>query len=168
MNASLATQRPAAFGQSPAPAPRLHNVFTVSAAGERLGLPVDCVHTIFRVSKITPVPLGPPEVAGLVNLRGKIVTAVSLRRRLGLPDKGSHEGAIAIGIEHRGESFALLVDEVGDVVSVSDEARIPPPANLPASRLKLTAAVYRLDVDFISVFDMDAVLDFGGAPAGRQ
>ena len=168
MNANIAAPRPDAFGQPPAPPPRRHSIFTVTAAGEKLGLPVDCVHTIFRVSKITPVPLAPPEVAGLVNLRGKIVTAVSLRRRLGLPDKDSHEGAIAIGIEHRGESFALLVDEVGDVVSVSDEARIAPPANLAASRLKLTAAVYRLDVEFISVFDMDAILEFGGAAANRQ
>ena len=51
-------------------AAKAHSIFTVSAAGEKLGLPVSCVQTIFRISRITPIPLGPPEVVGLVNLRG--------------------------------------------------------------------------------------------------
>jgi purine-binding chemotaxis protein CheW len=160
--------RPAGGGRAPAAPPKTRSIFTVSAAGERLGLPVACVNTIFRVSRITPIPLGPPEVVGLVNLRGKIVTAASLRRRLGHDASTSHEGAIAIGIEHRGESFALLVDEVGDVVTVDESARIPAPANLSAERLGLTAAVYRLDEAFISVFDMDAILDFNRPATARQ
>ncbi len=168
MTTSQGTPRPAQFGYTPPPPPRKIGVFTVTAAGERLGLPVGCVHTIFRVSKITPVPLGPPEIVGLVNLRGKIVTAVSLRRRLGLPDGASHEDAIAIGIEHRGESFALLVDEVGDVVTVSDDSRIAAPANLSPTRVSVTSAVYRLEHEFISVFDMDAILEFGRASGVRQ
>ncbi len=168
MSLTKPAQQPAFYNQTPPPPPKQLSIFTVTAAGEKLGLPVACVHTIFRISKITPIPLGPPEAVGLVNLRGKIVIAVSLRRRLGLEDAASHEGAIAIGIEHRGDSFALLVDEVGDVATVCETARIPAPANLTASRLRLTAAVYRLEQGFISVFDMDAVLDFGGASAVRQ
>ena len=123
------------------------------------------MQTIFRISRITPIPLGPPEVVGLVNLRGKIVTAVSLRRRLGLPDAKTHESAAAIGIEHRGESFALLVDEVGDVTSVPEAARIAAPANLSSARLAVTSAVFRLQHGILSVLDMDAVLDFVRARA---
>ena len=147
----------------PSSAPKQRSIFTVVAGDEKLGLPVSCVQTIFRISKITPIPLGPAEVVGLVNLRGKIVTAVGLRRRLGLPDAESHEGAIAIGIEHRGESFALLVDEVGDVMNVPESSRIAAPANLTQARLSVTAAVFRLDEGILSVLDMDVVLDFNRA-----
>ncbi len=168
MSLTAPAQHAGGFSRAPAQEPKLRNIFTVTAAGEKFGLPVSCVHTIFRISRITPIPLGPPEVVGLVNLRGKIVTAASLRRRIGQTDDGPHEGAIAIGIEHHDESFALLVDEVGDVVTVSEAARIPAPANLTAERLGLTSAVYRLDQGFISVFDMDAVLDFSGSSRARQ
>ena len=84
------------------------------------------------------MPLGPREVVGLVNLRGKIVTAVSLRRRLGLEDPGPWNDALAIGMEYQGETFALFVDEVGDVITVSEDARIIAPPNFPAGRLELT------------------------------
>ena len=162
MSLTQPAQKPQHYGATSTSA-KTHNIFTVSAAGEKLGLPVSCVQTIFRISRITPIPLGPAEVVGLVNLRGKIVTAVSLRRRLGLPDNISHEGAIAIGIEHRGESFALLVDEVDDVTSVADSARIKPPANLAAARLAVTTSVFRMEQGILSVLDMDAVLEFNRA-----
>jgi purine-binding chemotaxis protein CheW len=143
-------------------------VFTVRAAGELFGLPVEAVHTIFRISKITPIPLGPAIVVGLVNLRGKVVTAVSMRRRLEMKDIELYEGALAIGIEHHAESYALLVDEVGDVVNISESERIAAPANMSSFRLNLTAGVYRLDAGFISVLDMDALLDFNHASSSSR
>ena len=146
------------------PRAKQRSIFTVKTADEFLGLPVECVHTIFRIERITAIPLAPAVVIGLVNLRGKVVTAVSLRRRIGRKDLNSHEGAIAIGIEHLGESFALLVDEVGDVVNVLESARIPPPPNLTAFRLSLTTAVYRMNQGFISVLELDAVLNFNQTP----
>jgi len=145
------------------PPPRERDVFTVMAADERLGLPVESVHTIFRIARITPVPRGPAEVIGLANLRGKIVTVASLRRRLGLPDRDAHVASLAIGIEHLGESFALVVDEVGDVMTVSEGARIQAPPNLTSARLRVTSAVYRLDEGILSVLDMAALLDFSRA-----
>ncbi|MCC2105274.1 MAG: chemotaxis protein CheW, partial [Hyphomicrobiales bacterium] len=66
-----------------------HGFFTVQAAGQLFGLPVDAVQTIFRLQAITPVPLGPDVVAGLVNLRGKIVVALSLEKRLDLQSNGA-------------------------------------------------------------------------------
>ena len=163
MMQTVSGARPGLYQPANAAPPKQRSIFTVGAADETLGIPVSFVHTIFRISRITPIPLGPAEVIGLVNLRGKIVTAVSLRRRLGLVDAASHEGAIAIGIEHRGESFALLVDEVGDVMTISESARIMPPANLRPSRLSLTSAVFRLEEGILSVLDMDVVLDFNRA-----
>ena len=142
-----------------APTP-MHGIFTLLVCCETFGLPVGCVHTIFRAAAVTAVPLGPREVVGLVNLRGKIVTAVSLRRRFDLDDPGPHDGALAIGIEHEGETFALFVDEVGDVITVPEDARIVSPANFPAARLELTAAVYRLESRILPVLDLAAVLRF--------
>jgi len=137
-----------------------HGIFTLVVGGETFGLPVACVHTIFRATAVTIVPLGPREVVGLVNLRGNIVTAVSLRLRLNLDDAGPHDGALAIGLEHQGETFALFVDEVGDVITVSDAARIVAPPNFAVSRLELTASVYRLESRILPVLDLAAILRF--------
>ena len=134
--------------------------FIVFAGGETFGLPVDRVQTIFQIEAVTPVPLGPREVLGLVNLRGKIVTAVSLRQRLQMREVVAKKPRLAIGIEHRSENFALVVDEVGDVIVLDPERRIPMPPHLDAQRAKLTEAVYRLDNQILSLLDMTAVFDF--------
>jgi len=133
--------------------------FIVFAGGESFGLPVIRVQTIFQIEAVTPVPLGPREVLGLVNLRGKIVTAVSLRQRLQMSEADSSKPRLAIGIEHRGENFALVVDEVGDVIVLDPAKRIPMPPHLDNHRAKLTDAVYRLDNQILSLLDMNAVFD---------
>jgi purine-binding chemotaxis protein CheW len=134
--------------------------FIVYVGGEPFGLPVDCVQTIFQIEAITPVPLGPREIVGLVNLRGKIVTAVSLRRRLQMPDAPQAKSTLAIGMEHRGENFALVVDEVGDVIFVNPQTQIPLPPHLDQHRAKLTQAAYRLDHGILSLLDVGALFDF--------
>lgn len=134
--------------------------FIVFVGGEKFGLPVDCVQTIFPLEAVTPVPLGPREILGLVNLRGKIVTAVSLRRRMQLPEDGPGNARLAIGMEHRGESFALVVDEVGDVILLDAQTRIPMPPHLDPQRAKLTEAVYRLADGILPQLDMGAIFDF--------
>jgi purine-binding chemotaxis protein CheW len=134
--------------------------FIVFAGGETFGLPVNRVQTIFQIEAVTPVPLGPREVLGLVNLRGKIVTAVSLRQRLQLPEIRPKKARLAIGMEHRGENFALVVDEVGDVIVLDPDKRIPMPPHLNDHRARLTDAVYRLETQILSLLDMDAVFEF--------
>jgi purine-binding chemotaxis protein CheW len=134
--------------------------FIVFVGGETFGLPVTRVQTIFQIEAVTPVPLGPREVLGLVNLRGKIVTAVSLRERLQMPEADPTNQKLAIGIEHRGENFALVIDEVGDVIVLDPLKRIPIPPHLDSRRAKLTEGVYRLDTQILSLLDMGAVFDF--------
>jgi purine-binding chemotaxis protein CheW len=146
----------------------MNGVFTVIAGGEKLGLPVSCVHTIFRIDRVTPVPGAPHEVMGLVNLRGQIVTAASLRRRLGMADDPREVNPLAIGIEHQGETFALIVDEVGDVLSVGKAERIPAPPHLASARVGLTAAVYKLEDTIISVLDMKVLFEFSRRAAGME
>jgi purine-binding chemotaxis protein CheW len=134
--------------------------FTVIDGDEMFGLPVESVQTIFRIEGVTPVPLGPAEVEGLVNLRGRIVTAVSLKRRLSKTPLQSARGALAIGIEHNAENFALIVDEVGDVITCEASAQIAPPPHIDPSRARLSSDYYRLDGRILPILDMDAIFDF--------
>lgn len=134
--------------------------FTVVVADEIFGIPVDAVQTIFRIDVATTIPLGPAEILGLVNLRGKIVTAVSLRRRLRLPDLPTIEGALAVGIDHRAESFALVVDDVGDVITLDPASTIPLPPHISEDRARLTASAHRLEANILPILDLAAVFDF--------
>ena len=134
--------------------------FTVFVGGEIFGLPVENTHTIFRVSSVTSVPLSTGDVAGLVNLRGKIVTAVSLRRRLKMPTDTSLQDALAIGIEYKGENFALIVDEVGDVLSLGESAQIPVPTHFDRHRTRMTAELYRTGKLLLPVLDIDVLFAF--------
>jgi purine-binding chemotaxis protein CheW len=145
----------------PLPAPQTERrCFTVIDGDEMFGLPVQSVQTIFRIEGVTPVPLGPPEVEGLVNLRGRIVTAVSLKRRLSKNASHSTRGALAIGVEHNGENFALIVDEVGDVITCEEGAQIAGPPHVDPGRARLTSAYYRIEGGILPILDMDAVFDF--------
>src|SRR5436305_5196172 len=134
--------------------------FTVIDGDEMFGLPVQSVQTIFRIEGVTPVPLGPADVEGLVNLRGRIVTAVSLKRRLAKSPLASARGALAIGIEHAGENFALIVDDVGDVITCEEAAEIAGPPHVDPARARLTSAYYRLEAGILPILDMKAVFDF--------
>jgi purine-binding chemotaxis protein CheW len=134
--------------------------FTVFVNKEIFGLPVENTHTIFRIASVTQVPRGPVDIAGLVNLRGKIVTAVSLRRRLRMPSDAVINDALAIGIEHKGENFALIVDEVGDVLSLAKTMQIPIPAHFDPDRSRLTRGLYRVGKLLIPVLDIDALFAF--------
>src|SRR2546423_12151041 len=87
---------------------------TVVIDGQLFGLPISRVQDVFMPDRITRVPLAEPEIAGVLNLRGRIVTAVDMRRRLGLPPRGDDRPPMAGGIELRGESYGLLIDTVGE------------------------------------------------------
>lgn len=136
------------------------STLTVVANGEVFGLPIQTVQTIFRITSLAPVPLGPPDIAGLVNLRGKIVTAVSLRRRLKMENDVVETNALAIGIEHKGEYFCLVVDKVGEVLALDESKRIPIPPHFDPERLRLTTEFYRVGKMLIPVLDIGALFDF--------
>jgi purine-binding chemotaxis protein CheW len=161
MKSAGASYNPLAHAQERLPSPSNESrCFTVIVGGETFGLPVEAVQTIFRIEEVTPVPLGPEEILGLVNLRGKIVTAVCLRRRLRMKEVKPARGQLAIGIEHRNESFALVVDEVGDVITLDPKSRIPLPPHLDPQSISLTNAVYRIETEILPILDMASVFEF--------
>lgn len=135
--------------------------FTVVAAGRTYGLPVEHIHTVFEMVAVTPVPLAPHEVLGLVNLRGKIVTAVSLRRRLRSPPDPNATSRIAVGIDYRNESFALIVDEVGDVITLDASTAIDTPSHLGAEGIPI-GSVHRLEDMILPILDLDWILTLDG------
>lgn len=132
--------------------------FTIKLRGQTVGLPVESVKTIFYVDNLTTVPLAPREVAGLVNLRGRIVTALYLGRCLWPDDAETAGPSLAVGIEQNGEEYALLVDATDDVVVVDAADSIKRPAHIDARLSELIAGCYRRNGDFLTILDIDAVL----------
>jgi purine-binding chemotaxis protein CheW len=138
---------------------KLSDFVTFTTAGQLFGLPIERVQDVFKPARITRVPLAGAEIAGVLNLRGRIVTAIELRSRLGLGARETGQVAMAIGIELRGESFGLLVDAVGEVLKLQDSEREPNPINLDRNLARVSAGVYRLDGQLLVILDIDRVLD---------
>jgi purine-binding chemotaxis protein CheW len=140
---------------------KLSEYVTFTTADQLFGLPIEGVQDVFKPSSITRVPLAGPEIAGVLNLRGRIVTAIELRSRLGLGQRDKGAVPMAIGIESKGESFGLLVDAVGEVLKLADGECEPNPINLDRNLGRVSAGVYRLDGQLLVVLDIDRVLELG-------
>jgi purine-binding chemotaxis protein CheW len=132
---------------------------TATVGGQLFGLPISRVQDVFAPDRLTRVPLAPPEVAGLLNLRGRIVTAIDLRRRLGLEARAADAPRMAIGVEYKGESYGLLIDVIGEVLKLSANSREDNPVNLDPGLARVSAGVHRLEGRLLVVLDVDRVLD---------
>jgi len=113
---------------------------------------------------MTRVPLSAPEIAGVLNLRGRIVTAIDMRRRLGLPPRTDDKPTMAVGIEMRGESYGLLIDTVGEVLKLGEETREANPVNLDSRLARVSGGVHRLDGQLMVILDVDQVLNTAAEP----
>ena len=138
---------------------------TVTVGGQLLGLPIGRVQDVFIATRITPVPLAPYEIVGLINLRGRVVTAICMRRRMRHADTGrlptgtdEHE-LTAVGLDQGGEAFALIVDAVGEVMRLSRTTFEPVPIHLDRAWAAIAKGVHRLDDRLLVVIDVDAVLN---------
>ncbi len=138
---------------------------TFAIAGQMFGLPIARVQDVFKPARVTRVPLAAPEIAGVLNLRGRIVTTIDMRRRLGVKQRDEGEPVMAIGIEANGESFGLLVDAVGEVLKVPVSDREASPINLGGKLAALSGGVYRLEGQLLVMLEIDRVLDLCGERA---
>lgn len=143
-------------------AANLREYVTAEIGGELIGMPILRVQDVFIPEGPTRVPLAPPEIAGVLNLRGRIVTLVDMRRRLGLSG-GSDKSSLAIGVELRGESYGLLIDAIGEVLKLDEDAREPNPVNLDPRLARVSTGIHRLNDRLLMVLDVDRVLDIGSA-----
>jgi purine-binding chemotaxis protein CheW len=135
---------------------------TATVGGHLFGLPIARVQDVFVPQRVTPVPLAAAEVAGLINLRGRIVTMIDLRLRLDLPAGDRDAAPMAIGVEWRSEFYGLLIDGIGDVMTLPVAGREPPPGNLDARLAWVVAAVHRLDGRLLTILDVDRVIAGAG------
>jgi purine-binding chemotaxis protein CheW len=134
---------------------------TATVGGQLFGLPIGRVQDVFVLDRLTRVPLAAPEIAGVLNLRGRIVTAIDMRRRLGLAPAGEVRRRMAIGIEYKGESYGLLIDAIGEVLNLPTAGREGNPVNLEPGLARVSAGVHRLADRLLVVLDVDRVLDVG-------
>ncbi len=127
---------------------------TLTIAEQLCGVPVLGVRDILSQQAITRIPLAPPEVAGSLNLRGRIVTAIDLRRRLRLPAASPGGFSMSVVTEQGGELYALLVDQVREVMSLSAEAFERNPPTLPPTWAACSNGIYRLEGRLLVVLDV--------------
>ncbi len=147
----------------------LKQFVSVTIAGQLFGIPVLMVHDVLAAQRITHIPLAPREVAGSLNLRGRIVTAIDVRLRLGLDRRPQDQPGMSVVVEHGGELYSLMVDSVGEVLNLSDEDFERHPPTLDPLWREMSNGIYRLNDKLLIVLDVEHLLNFShaaGAAAG--
>jgi purine-binding chemotaxis protein CheW len=131
---------------------------SIVIGGQLFGIPVLQVQDVLGPQRITRIPLAPPEVAGSLNLRGRIVTAIDIRTRLGLPELEDGKKRMSVVVDHGGELYSLMVDSVGEVLSLSEASFERNPATLDQRWREVSAGIYRLDSTLLVVLDVARLL----------
>jgi len=138
---------------------------SITIGKQAFGIPVLLVHDVLGPQRITRIPLAPKEVAGSLNLRGRIVTAIQVRRRLGLDALPTGAETMSVVVEHQGELYSLIVDGVGEVLTLNDyDFESHPPTMSPRIR-EVSTGIYRLKDALLVVLDVPSLLDFVRAEA---
>ena len=127
------------------------------------GIEVLRVQEVIRYQQMTRVPLAPSMIEGLINLRGQIVTAVDLRRRLELPPRAEGELPMNVVVRSGDGAVSLLVDEIGDVLEISDDIHERPPETLSGVARELIQGVYKLKDRLLLILDTDKTISVSSA-----
>jgi purine-binding chemotaxis protein CheW len=156
---------PQAEAEKPEAAGETAEFVSMMIGGQLFGVPVLKVQDILGAQRITRIPLAPPEVAGSLNLRGRIVTAIDVRLRLGLPPRPESEPPMSVVVDHGGELYSLLVDSVGEVLNLEarDFERNPP--TLDPRWRDFSDGIYRLQQTLLVVLNVARLLQIGRADA---
>jgi purine-binding chemotaxis protein CheW len=136
-----------------------HQYCTFFLDGHYFGIDVLQVQEVIRHQEMTRVPLAPPVVRGLINLRGQIVTAIDLRRRLDMPDRAEGELPVNVVVRTDDGAVSLLVDEIGDVLEVPEEAFERPPETLRGTARELIRGAYKLDGRLLLILDTERAVN---------
>ncbi len=136
-----------------------HQYCTFSLDGHYFGVDVLQVQEIIRYQEMTRVPLAPATVRGLMNLRGQIVTAIDLRRRLGMKDRPNDQLPVNVVIHTEDGPVSLLVDEIGDVLEIPAQEFEPPPETLQGSARDLIHGAYKLKGRLLLLLNLDQAID---------
>ncbi len=123
------------------------------------GIEVEKVQEVIRYQEMTRVPLAPSVVGGLINLRGQIVTAVDMRRRLGLSERPEDQLPMNVVVRTEDGAVSLLVDEIGDVLETEEESFERPPETVQGVARELIRGVYKLKGQMLLILDTDKALN---------
>lgn len=137
-----------------------HEFVTMTIANQLFGIPVLQVQDVLGPQQITRIPLAPPEVAGSLNLRGRIVTAVDVRMRIGLPPRPEGDPGMMVVVDFNGELYSLIIDMVGEVLSIADTVFERNPPTLDPRLREYSEGIYRLNEKLLVILDVDKMLDF--------
>lgn len=133
---------------------------TIRLDNQLLGLAVVHVRDVLTPRPITRVPLAPPEVRGVLNLRGRVVTVIDLRGRLGLPPRAPEDKYMFVVVEVRGELYSLEADRVGEVMHVPPAQTERPPANLDDHWKGFATGICTLEQELLVLVDVLKLLDY--------
>jgi purine-binding chemotaxis protein CheW len=139
-----------------------HQYCTFYLDGHYFGVDVLAVQEIIRYQEMTRVPLAPQVVRGLINLRGQIVTAIDLRRRLDLPERPAEQLPLNVVVRTDDGAASLLVDEIGDVLEVTEELFEHPPETLRGRARELIRGAYKLKNRLLLILDVDRTVRING------
>jgi purine-binding chemotaxis protein CheW len=132
---------------------------TFEVADQFFGVEVDAVQEVLSYNEYTPVPLAPPAVGGLFNLRGQVIAAVDLRVQLGLDRQGLDGPLMNVILRGDDEPVSLLVDKIGEVVDLDADAFEPPPVTLDGPTRDLVVGTYKMDGRLMLALDVRAAVD---------
>ena len=138
---------------------------TLTIADQMFGIPVLSVQDVLAPQPVASVPLAHPVVAGLINLRGRIVTAIDMRRRMALPARDEGAAEMSVVVEYQNELYSLNIDAIGDVVSVPVDQIEANLATLDPLWRSFADGIYRLDDQLLVVLDIIRLLDLNSAEA---
>jgi purine-binding chemotaxis protein CheW len=138
-------------------------VCTFFLDGLFFGVEVQRVQEVLRAQAMTRVPLAPPVVNGLINLRGQIVTAIDLRRRLELRERPADRAPMNVVVRTDEGAVSLLVDDIGDVIKVQTDTFEPPPETLTGITRHLIRGIHKLDGQLLLVLDVDRTVDLAAS-----
>lgn len=133
---------------------------TFSIGEHQFGLDVREVRDVFKSKKITVVPKSGNDVFGVLNLRGRIVTVINLHSRLGFDIDHNISELMNIVVEYEGESYALLIDKVGDVKLLKSDTFEEPPRTMSVEWRNVSKGVHRLDDGLLILLDINKILSF--------
>jgi purine-binding chemotaxis protein CheW len=147
---------------SPAAYGALRQEFVTMRLGNQLfGISVMAVQDVLRKQPISAVPLAPYIVAGSLNLRGRIVTAINMRRRLKMDDYPDAGSIMKVVVEYQHELFAFIVDTVGDVLTLEMSQLEKAPSNMDETWRDVSAGVFKLENELLVILDVASVIDDG-------
>lgn len=134
---------------------------TLTIAGQWFGIPVLTVQDVLGPRDVARIPLADPVIAGSINLRGRIVTVIDMRKRLGLKPRPDDKPGMNVVVEHGGNLYSLLIDAVGEVMEVPEDTFEKNPATIDPLWREFSEGIYRLKNQLLIVLDVEKLFEIG-------